>query len=863
MGLLILSLVPPIHASREPVLPSGHSGSKSAALGGAGIALPGSAEALFINPAALSQVRWFELYGALGNQDLGDRREGYAAAVLPLAGRLVGGTGISRLSFPRGPQTETDLAFFSLAFPLTRNGKLLTGINGKYFFQQEIPQSNGWTASRGGGVDLGFLYEAFSDADSNAFQIACSVNDPQTILKNESREIQLPTVIRLGAYGSLANEINFSLGYDYQTTYSAGYERFQVMRVGGERVIVLPPLDALNLRLGYLQRLDQSGVITLGFGIEYGDWRVDYAFQLPVVFNDAQHQVSFSWGWQRQSKSKEKPPAEAAVPAATPKAAPKTEDRLFSVLTNAAEVEERHRKVVLEDITPTPTPVPAKKKSKAVEKAGDVEDDNADVYHLNVPQSPADQDHAAIAPDLEIPGTFSNYMAGVRPGRDNFKIVNQDLRLHVVVNPFSPNGDGRQDRTILVGRVESERLRIARWVINILQGDRLFRSFRGGKRLSHNLEWDGTDEKGKILPDGTYDVLLRVFDEAGLEVSAITQPVVIRTKVEPIKISAPSLVTLTGDRQQDKPVVISIPKIPHSSDWRLVIYDPGNRKALDRGANSEVPDKIAWAPRVSGHVASSGKYRVVLTYRDEAGLKGTAETELKIGYAEFSVDLKATPLLFRPGKNQGEGVAFAPEIQGNLKIAWWRITLYEDKQERILRQLEGEAFPPASIFWDGKDRDGKDVLGGKIIRAVFTAISAVGTEENAEAPQLQSDLGAYTGKQALTINLVRVTFDSDAAMLTEISNQVLADAAKVIHQYKTDYSIRVLGYCDLKEAKGKETELSRTRAQNVMEFLIRKGNIAADKIQSVGYGTEKPLSTDLSDAEQIKNRRVEVVLFAK
>ncbi len=861
VGILILCLVPSIHASREPVLPAGHAGSKSAALGGAGTALPGSAESLFSNPAALSQIRWLEVSSSFGNQDLGDGREAVLAGVFPLAGRLVAGASFMHRAFPRGPQNETDVFSASLAFPLTHNGKFLTGVTAKYFIRQETISTRGWETSRGAGVDLGLLYEAYADSDDRAFQMAVAILDPQTNLKNEHSEIQLPVVVRAGMYGSLGQGTRLVLGYDVQSPAVSTYERFQVLRAGVEQTMVVSFLDACWIRAGYERRLDQTGIATAGVGAEYADWRVDYALQIPAAFSDVWHQLTLSWGWQRSVKSKEVyVPEPVATPETKSQRAPKQEDRLFSALSIAAEVEEGNRKSAFEEGTPTPTATPTSKIRKPMESRSE---DEGVSYHLNVPQSPADEEKTTIAPELEVPGTFSNYMAGIRPSRDNFKIINQDLRLHVVVNPFSPNRDGRQDRTIFVGRVESERLRVARWVINVLQGDQVFRSFRGGSRMPHNLEWDGSDARGKILPDGTYDILLRVFDETGLEISAATQPVVLRTKIDPIKMTVPELVTLTGDREQDKPVLITVPKLARSSDWRLVITDPRNRKVFDKSAGGEVPEKFAWAPRMGSRVLSSGKYRLQLTYRDEVGLKGTSDASLKIGYAEFSVELKAAPLLFKPGANPEEGVTFTPEIQGEIKISRWTLTMYEVNQERALRILEGEGVPPATIVWDGKDQDGKDLPGGKLIRAVLTVQSAVGTEETAEAPQLQSDLGAYTGKQALTINLVRVTFASEAADISEIAMKSLLDAAKVINQYKTDYSIRVLGYCDQKEAKGRETELSRLRAQKVLDYLVREGKIAAEKIQSVGYGNEKPLSTDPSDTEQMKNRRVEVVLFAK
>jgi outer membrane protein OmpA-like peptidoglycan-associated protein len=861
LGFSILAFAPGLQASTDPVPSTGSLGAEAAALGGAQVSSPGSSQVLFVNPAALGQVRWLEFGAGCGQEEANGLRDAYTSAALPLFGQVTGGAGLLQDAFPRGPQVETDIAYATLAFPLSRDHQLLAGVNAKYFFHQDTLSAGSFSPSSGGGVDLGFLYKLLSDPEGQNLQLGLSACDPQTVLKNDAYDIQLPVVVRAGAWWRLDGATALTAEYDSQSASAPGYDSFQVIRAGGEHRVDFAFLDALALRLGYFQRLDQTGTATGGFGAVYGDWQVDYALQIPLGHHNAFHELSVSWGPQRRTRSKEAPVEDALAVKPKPTATPKPQDKLFSALDTAAEVEEERRKPV--EVTPTPTP--AVRAKPQIRVAGDVEpvDDSAAVYHTAVPQSPVDQENSAVTPELDMPGSFSGYLSGLKQGQDNFKIVNQDVRLLVVVNPFSPNNDGRQDKTIFVGRIESERLRMSHWAINVIQSDRVYRTFKGGSRLPHNLEWDGTDERGRVLPDGTYDVLLRIFDEAGLEAAGVTQPVVIRTVLIPIKISAPATVTLTGDKEQDQPVAMAIPKIPHSSNWHFAILDPNRRRVFERKGSGEVPEKISWPLHAGGRVASSGKYRVRLDYFDEVGLKGAAETEFKVGYAAFSVELKAAPLLFKPGQNAGEGVTFSPDLQGDLKISRWSIALLEEKSDRLWRRLEGEGQPPAAILWDGKDASGNPVPGGKMFRAVLTAVSAVGTEEHAETPLLQSDLGDYTGKQALAMNLTRVSFEAESAALTDSGIKNLQAAANVLHQNKTDFILRIMGYCDLKEAKDKVVELSRQRAQAVADYLIKTANIPAEKIQCAGYGNEKPLSTDSSEIEQAKNRRVEILLFAK
>jgi OOP family OmpA-OmpF porin len=52
--------------------------------------------------------------------------------------------------------------------------------------------------------------------------------------------------------------------------------------------------------------------------------------------------------------------------------------------------------------------------------------------------------------------------------------------------------------------------------------------------------------------------------------------------------------------------------------------------------------------------------------------------------------------------------------------------------------------------------------------------------------------------------------------------------------------------------------LSQERADRVKSYLISKG-IQASRLNSKGFGPNKPLTTGNSEAEKAKNRRVELI----
>ena len=53
--------------------------------------------------------------------------------------------------------------------------------------------------------------------------------------------------------------------------------------------------------------------------------------------------------------------------------------------------------------------------------------------------------------------------------------------------------------------------------------------------------------------------------------------------------------------------------------------------------------------------------------------------------------------------------------------------------------------------------------------------------------------------------------------------------------------------------------LSQKRAEAVKEFLIDEG-VSSDKLEAKGYGPDKPVASNRTEAGKAKNRRVEFVL---
>jgi len=106
-----------------------------------------------------------------------------------------------------------------------------------------------------------------------------------------------------------------------------------------------------------------------------------------------------------------------------------------------------------------------------------------------------------------------------------------------------------------------------------------------------------------------------------------------------------------------------------------------------------------------------------------------------------------------------------------------------------------------------------------------------------------------------------IQFDYDKAILKSEYNDRLNIIAKVLRRHP-DATARVEGHADkLKKSKaGYNKKLSQKRAQAVVDYLATKGSIAASRMESIGYGFDRPKADNDPVNGNPVNRRVEVYI---
>ncbi len=82
------------------------------------------------------------------------------------------------------------------------------------------------------------------------------------------------------------------------------------------------------------------------------------------------------------------------------------------------------------------------------------------------------------------------------------------------------------------------------------------------------------------------------------------------------------------------------------------------------------------------------------------------------------------------------------------------------------------------------------------------------------------------------------------------------DAVSSILTSRLDIRVRIEGHTDSRGGRRHNLQLSRRRARSVKRYLVERG-IDADRIETEGYGENKPIASNQTEEGRAENRRVE------
>ncbi|MCK6588378.1 MAG: OmpA family protein [Polyangiaceae bacterium] len=110
--------------------------------------------------------------------------------------------------------------------------------------------------------------------------------------------------------------------------------------------------------------------------------------------------------------------------------------------------------------------------------------------------------------------------------------------------------------------------------------------------------------------------------------------------------------------------------------------------------------------------------------------------------------------------------------------------------------------------------------------------------------------------------LQQVQFDTGRATIKPVSNSLLDEVAEVVKQHPEIVKIEVQGHTDDRGDPIFNRKLSRDRAAAVVLALVERG-VEASRLESKGYGSDKPIASNVYEAGRQQNRRVQFKILEK
>jgi outer membrane protein OmpA-like peptidoglycan-associated protein len=114
--------------------------------------------------------------------------------------------------------------------------------------------------------------------------------------------------------------------------------------------------------------------------------------------------------------------------------------------------------------------------------------------------------------------------------------------------------------------------------------------------------------------------------------------------------------------------------------------------------------------------------------------------------------------------------------------------------------------------------------------------------------------------EGVAISLENIQFEADTARMLPGEERKLDQIAEILLRYP-DRDILVGGHTALAGSEAGRLSLSRERAAVAADYLIAKKVRTPDRIVVRGYGAERPVADNRTEAGRQKNRRVEITIL--
>ncbi len=303
-------------------------------------------------------------------------------------------------------------------------------------------------------------------------------------------------------------------------------------------------------------------------------------------------------------------------------------------------------------------------------------------------------------------------------------------------NDISPNHDGSKDY-VLFNLSVFDRSRIKGWKLQIMDaGSQIIKDYSISERdisdrlsaqeffkrlfkkresmvVPERIIWDGTDVKGKTVPDGRYGYSFTAWDEKdNIAATKSGYVYVDNTPPEVVLEKSDDLFSPNKDGRKDIYTIVQKIKSSPEDEWSACFKDSqGNVVKKYSWAGNAVPARVVWDGKTdSGDDAPEGLYSYSISCADNAGNRAHADINSITLTRKYEIaDITLTPEYFSFAKETP--LKIFPALSSTHGLVEWKI-LIQNAGMKIIKEISGTNSIDKMLTYDCTDKDGARLNDG-------------------------------------------------------------------------------------------------------------------------------------------------------